>query len=51
MEFEKLIDKLRGIRSILYHISEIDGNIEDRAYALILLAEEIESCITELEVK
>ena len=49
MEHEKVVEKLRGVKSILYHISEINGNIEDRPYALMLLAEEIDSCIEELE--
>lgn len=51
MEHEKVIDKLRGVKSILYHISEINGDIEDRAYALMLLAEEIDYCIEELKME
>lgn len=51
MEHEKIIDKLRGVKSILHHISEIEGNIQDREYALLLLADEIESCIISLETE
>ena len=45
---EDVVFKLRGIKSLLYYISEVDDQVEDADFGLMLLCEELEDCIEKL---
>ena len=48
MVIEDVVFKLRGIKSLLYHMSEVDGQVADADFGLMLLCEEMEECIEKL---
>lgn len=45
---EDVVFKLRGIKSLLYYMSEVDEQVEDADFGLMLLCEELEECIENL---
>ena len=45
---EDVVFKLRGIKSLLYYVSEVDDQVEDADFGLMLLCEELEDCIEKL---
>lgn len=49
MAKEDVVFKLRGIKALLYYISEVDSQVEDADFGLMLLCEELEKCIEKLE--
>ena len=48
MVIEDVVFKLRGIKSLLYYMSEVDEQVEDSDFGLMLLCEEMEDCIVKL---
>lgn len=48
MVIEDVVFKLRGIKSLLYYMSEVDEQVEDSDFGLMLLCEEMEDCIEKL---
>lgn len=46
---EELVDKMRGIKALLYMASTTTDQIEDQEYAFALLGDQVQECIEELE--
>lgn len=46
---EELVDKMRGIKALLYMASTTTDQIEDQGYAFALLGDQVQECIEELE--
>lgn len=46
---EETIVKLKGIKALLYCVSEVQSEVFDMEYGLMLLSEEMEECIKKLE--
>ena len=46
---EEVLIKLKGIKALLYCVSEVDSHVFDIGYGLMLLSDEMESCIKQLE--
>ncbi len=45
---EDVVFKLRGIKALLYYMSEVDELVVDSDFGLMLLCEELEECIEKL---
>ena len=46
---EDIIIKLKSIKALLFCVSQVDSEVKDVDYGLMLLCNELESCIKELE--
>ena len=46
---EELVDKMRGIKALLYMASSSVDQIDDQEYAFALLGDQVQECIEELE--
>lgn len=44
METEEIVIKMRGIASILKHMSYVEDDVKDKDYALELLSKELFEC-------
>lgn len=48
---EKIISKLKAVSSLLVYMTYAEDNIENREYAMSLLASIVGDCVKELEEK
>jgi len=48
---EEVLVRLKGIKALLYCVSEVECEVFDMGYGLMLLSEEMEECIKQLEEK
>ncbi|ADL53680.1 hypothetical protein [Clostridium cellulovorans] len=46
---EEVLVKLKGIKALLYCVSEVECEVFDMGYGLMLLTQEMEECIDQLE--
>lgn len=46
---EDVIVRLKGIKALLYYVSEVDVEVIDSGYGLMMLSIELDKCIKELE--
>ena len=46
---EEVIVRLKGIKALLYCASEVECEVFDMGYGLMLLSQEMEECIKQLE--
>lgn len=46
---EKVLIRLKGIKALLYCVSEVECEVFDIGYGLMFLTQEIEKCIKQLE--